>query len=429
MAPGLKDRLDALHNDPNFVVERDVTPDEIHRRLLDDLPVAGDAARSADYSLISYRVDGQPSLQTVVAIPPAGSGCGSYADFDLDRADPLQDVRGFAIHMGELLSGKMTDHFALLEKAGAGDGSLSSTPSPTPDMPHDYYILVLGDSVPWGQGLLEPQKMHALVRDAVAAQQGPTRCLQMAHSGAVIGVDSGGGPAAACDGEVPTSFPTIVQQCEAAPDTRVDLVILNGGINDIDIRYILNPFTERNDLADVTRRFCGTDMSTLLDCVLARFPVAKVIVTAYYPVLSSQSHLPLVDDFMLTLGMPVAPLTRFIDANLIFDRIVENAALFYEESTAALRAAVDAANAAAPGRAVFAAPAFTDDNAALAPDAWLFGIHPDLSPEDPAAAARHVSCDKCLKDWLRREQCYRASAGHPNVIGARKFADAILAAR
>jgi lysophospholipase L1-like esterase len=295
-------------------------------------------------------------------------------------------------------------------------------------MPHDYYILLLGDSVPWGQGLLEPQKMHEFVRDTIAARKGPTRCLQMAHSGAIIGVDSGGGPAAACAGEVPTSFPTILAQCEAAPDTDVDLVILNGGINDIDIRYILNPFTEREDLADVTRRFCGTDMSTLIDRALARFPAATIVVTSYYPVLSHASHVPLINDFMLTLGLPVAPLTRFLPENLIFDRIVENAALFYATSTSALRAAVGAANAAAPGRVLFAAPPFTDDNAALAPGAWLFGIKADLSPEDPVAAARRASCNACVADFLQREQCYRASAGHPNAIGARKFADAILAA-
>jgi lysophospholipase L1-like esterase len=292
-------------------------------------------------------------------------------------------------------------------------------------MPHDYYILVLGDSVTWGQGLLEGQKMHALVRDEMAAHKGPTRCLQLAHSGAIIGVDSGAA-AVSCDGEVPTSFPTILQQCDAAPDTDVDLVILNGGINDIDIRYILNPFTEPDDLADVTRRFCGTDMSALIARVLARFPVATVVVTSYYPVLSPESHLPLLDDFMLSVGMPVAPLTRFIDANLIFERIVNNCALFYEESTHALQAAVDAANAAAPGRVALAAPAFTDDNAALAPNAWLFGIKGDLTPEDPMAAARHASCNRCLNDFLRREQCYRASTGHPNIAGARQFADAIL---
>jgi len=290
-----------------------------------------------------------------------------------------------------------------------------------------YSMLVLGDSVTWGQGLLDGQKMHDIVRDKIAQTHGPVRALQLAHSGAVIGVDSGAA-SAACDGEVPTSFPTILQQCAAAPETDVNLVILNGGINDIDIRYILNPFTEREDLADVTRRFCGKDMAVLLDAVLARFPSAKVVATSYYPVLSAASHVHLVDDFMLTLGIPVTPLTRFVDENLIVERIVGNCELFFSESTAALTAAAAAANAEAQGRVSVAAPPFVDENAALAPHAWLFGIRADLSPEDPVAAARHASCDKCLEDFLMREQCYRASTGHPNVTGARKFADAILAA-
>jgi len=288
-----------------------------------------------------------------------------------------------------------------------------------------YKMLVLGDSVTWGQGLATNQKMHDLVRAKLSQTKGAVTCTMLAHSGAVIGVNSSGG-GAACDAEVPTSFPTILQQCANAPDASVDLVILNGGINDIDIRYILNPFTEEDDLADTTRRFCGTDMAALLDAALARFPSATLVVTSYYPILSQESHVPLIDDFMLTLGMPITPLTRFVEDHIVLARIIGNCETFYAESTAALKAAVDAR--AAAGRVVLAAPPFTDDNAALAPQAWLFGIKADLSPEDPVAAARHASCDRCLDDFLQREQCYRASCGHPNVTGAARFAEAILAA-
>jgi hypothetical protein len=208
----------------------------------------------------------------------------------------------------------------------------------------------------------------------------------------------------------------------------VNLVILNGGINDIDIRYILNPFTEQGDLKDTTRRFCGKDMSALLAAVLARFPAARVVVTSYYPILSPASRVDLFDDFMTTIGLPVSPLTDLIDDNIVYERIVSNCELFSAESTKALQGAVDAANARTPGRVALAAPLFTDDNAALAPGAWLFGINDDLSPQDPVAAARHGSCDKCTDDLFRREQCYRASCGHPNVAGAQQFAAAILAA-
>jgi lysophospholipase L1-like esterase len=290
-----------------------------------------------------------------------------------------------------------------------------------------YSMLTLGDSVTWGQGLPDGQKMHDIVRDTLAQTRGPVQSLLLAHSGAVIGVDSGA-PAGSCDGEVPTAFPTILQQCDAAPDPGVNLVILNGGINDIDIRYILNPFTEQDDLADTTRRFCGRDMAVLLDRALTRFRAARVVVTSYYPILSPASHVDVFDDFMLTMGLPIEPLTRLIDDTFIYERIVSNCELFFTESTTALQGAVDAANAQAPGRVGFAAPAFTEDNAALAPQAWLFGINDDLSPEDPVADARRVSCDKCTNDFLRLEQCYRASCGHPNLTGAQQFASAILAA-
>jgi lysophospholipase L1-like esterase len=291
----------------------------------------------------------------------------------------------------------------------------------------NYSILVLGDSVTWGQGLPAGQKMHDIVSDRLAQTHGPVQCFLLAHSGAVIGVDSGTSQDH-CDGEVPTAFPTILQQCDSAAATDADLVIVNGGINDIDIRYILNPFTEQDDLVDTTRRFCGKDMAVLLDRALARFTAAQIVVTSYYPILSQASHVGLFDDFMLTLGLPIEPLTRLIDDNLIYDRIVSNCELFYTESTSALQAAVDAANAQAAGRVALAVPPFTEDNAALASNAWLFGINADLSPEDPVAAARHASCDRCTDDFLRRQQCYRASAGHPNVTGAQQFGQAILAA-
>ncbi|HEX9366296.1 MAG TPA: hypothetical protein VF921_06705, partial [Vicinamibacterales bacterium] len=120
--PGLKDRLDALCTGPDAIVKCEGPPVDAaaHRQLLAALPVAGDAARVDDYTLISYRADGDPSLQTVLGIPPDGSGCGGYADFDLDLANSLQDVRGFLIHMGELLSGTMTDHLALHDELAQG---------------------------------------------------------------------------------------------------------------------------------------------------------------------------------------------------------------------------------------------------------------------------------------------------------------------
>jgi hypothetical protein len=41
--------------------------------------------------------------------------------------------------------------------------------------------------------------------------------------------------------------------------------------------------------------------------------------------------------------------------------------------------------------------------------------------------ARRPLCDAAETDLLKRFICHRASAGHPNVLGAQQFTQAILA--
>jgi hypothetical protein len=121
--PELHDWLEALSNDPKQPVYAEGPPHaDIHKRLLASLPIVAD--RTAGYGLLSYRAEGRPSLQAVIAIPPAGHPPRFYADFDLDLGNPLQDVVGFAIHMGELAGATQTDHLTLwkdLKKTAAGD--------------------------------------------------------------------------------------------------------------------------------------------------------------------------------------------------------------------------------------------------------------------------------------------------------------------
>jgi hypothetical protein len=58
--------------------------------------------------LTSFRAEGKPSMQVVVAVPPPDLA-HTYAEFDLDLGNPLQDVVGFFVHLGELLDGKPTN--------------------------------------------------------------------------------------------------------------------------------------------------------------------------------------------------------------------------------------------------------------------------------------------------------------------------------
>jgi hypothetical protein len=86
----------------------------MHRRLLDRAGVPG-------HRLQSFRQDGRNSMQVVVAYPPGEPADGSYyADIDIDLGNPLRDLEGFVIHMGELLSGGDTDHLKLHDALARG---------------------------------------------------------------------------------------------------------------------------------------------------------------------------------------------------------------------------------------------------------------------------------------------------------------------
>jgi len=296
-----------------------------------------------------------------------------------------------------------------------------------------HYLVTLGDSVHWGQGLRREHKLHAIVEAELARTDAGLVQHFLAHSGAIIGI---GATVARqrVDGEVPIAYPTLVQQVEAfvGDPANVVAVLVNGSINDIDIRNILNPFVSQTALRAMIEEHSYDSMRALLELVLARFgnPATRVIVTTYYPILSPVSR-PFGVPFLLaneglTLPSGIDPLAG---TNIVVAKCMQ----FWQESTTALADAVVAANATLTAPRVFLAdPGFTEDNAVFAGDPWLFGLANDplLSPEDEVVAERHAACDLAFPpaDWAARQQCYRASAGHPNVKGARKYADAILAA-
>ena len=60
-------------------------------------------------------------MQMVIAVPPVNSP-HTYAEFDIDLGNALQDVLGFVVHMGELLDGKPTNHLELRPKLAKTGG-------------------------------------------------------------------------------------------------------------------------------------------------------------------------------------------------------------------------------------------------------------------------------------------------------------------
>jgi hypothetical protein len=111
----LLDAMQTLSLDPKKPFYAEGPPRAaIHGRLLSTLPESADVKmRFTD--LLSFRGEGRPSMQVVIAVPPPDLP-HTYAEFDLDLGNPLQDVLGFFVHVGELLDGKPTNHLDMRKR-------------------------------------------------------------------------------------------------------------------------------------------------------------------------------------------------------------------------------------------------------------------------------------------------------------------------
>ncbi len=294
-------------------------------------------------------------------------------------------------------------------------------------------IVVLGDSVPWGQGLLDHHKYAHLVAAGLSA--GTTPAVEMyAHSGAII--DSSGklggevDPCDSCSHEIPLPAPTIRAQIRKVPSpASADFVLLNGGINDVDIHRVLNPLTRTQDLSRYVQDACYAGMKLLLAEASAAFVNAEwVVITGYYPYLSDKSDQSLIQDLLSIIGIS---LPEHLPADPLLRQVTRLAMQFWKESDAAIAQAVAETAARPPRKLVYVPGPLQEENSLFAADPWLFGLANGINPQDEVAQPRKAACDSCYKtppELMQHEQCRIASVGHPNVTGAQKYADAILAA-
>jgi len=294
-----------------------------------------------------------------------------------------------------------------------------------------YKIVVVGDSIAWGCGLTESEKFSTLVAQRVQQDNGGGIGVYSdvaAHTGAIIG-RTVTQPAPELPGEVPTSGPTVFQQVQklaARPSAPfVDLVLVDGGINDIGLNQIFD-WMSTVDIASACVQYCLDDMKQLLSAVGAGFPTARVVVTGYYAPLSNESADNLAERFIVgflaMFGFDAILAVKKSDLAKVYARC----ALFKSEANTRLAQAVSQTNAALGGapRFFFADPSFHSTNAVFASVPWVFGIGSDLSPEDGMRRERAVICASESGDD-GEVFCVRASMGHPNPMGAQAYAQAI----
>jgi hypothetical protein len=333
-------------------------------------------------------------------------------------------------------------------------------------MPNPTRVVLFGDSAVWGTGLKPPDKISGwLERSLPSRVKDTVKVTNHAQTGAGIGllpsVLAGirvfgnsptalpaqtlfGGPLPtliSVSQEIPGSVPTIAQQIGAfarTPDPDVDIVVLDGGINDVNVLEILLSASDAALDAAIELR-CEMEMGQLLALAADRFPNARIVVNGYWPILSDDSTMDgiravvcaaasipngLVTDM---LNVPLIPIEKVVK-----DALVANATRFHESSRIRLRNAVATANATIGTvrgmvRVQFVDPGFGPENAVGAGTPWLFGIGADGKPQDQMVGERAALCD-ANADFLSHFKCIFASIGHPNREGARQIAGEIVKA-
>jgi lysophospholipase L1-like esterase len=365
-----------------------------------------------------------------------------------------------------------------------------------------FRMLVLGDSVMWGQGLADEHKFSYLVRQWICEQRNSGNCQDKddvqihveAHSGAVIAKPEKDNQKKEEDrftrtnspirypGEVNNVYPTVWGQVDLAhryyldnsiPPEEVDLILVNGGINDMGAPSLLAPkllgFLAGN-INDSARKYCEDDMKLLLEKVANNFPNARIVVPGYFPLVSLNTPENLLMETIgyLFLGKkekannaeaieeesanPPNEVAASHKPSKSLVHMANRSRDWTVASNAALATAVKSFNSSRAGlpvtgnnspapppdasaRALFVPVLFSDENAYAAKSALLWKLirkGPDVVLEcaetnplknlianDELQTKRGCMCEQAGKrnDVI----CMRAGAFHPNVQGAELY--------
>jgi lysophospholipase L1-like esterase len=320
-------------------------------------------------------------------------------------------------------------------------------------------MLVLGDSILWGQGLKTEHKTWHHIK--VWLQRNASRPVVErieAHSGAIIERNSLTDNLTSSNREVNVGLPTINDQIDNAlrfysDPSQVDLVLLSGCGNDVGVQNLLNA-SSVGEVDEMIQAKCGMPMENLLRRIVRTFPSAQVIVTGYYPFFSEQTR----NDFVLKgLARRFFKTQRDGDVRMsskeVFERLKLNSKQWYDTSNTQIAEAVRKLNTEiGQERIAFARIDFPAAYSFAASQTRLWGFNRSpfrmallflsfgkvlLPSNDDVRKQRSASCDELYKTpenetpEEKRDRkalrlfCRYASLGHPNRKGSLLYADSI----
>ncbi|MEQ1607142.1 MAG: hypothetical protein ABL999_19935 [Pyrinomonadaceae bacterium] len=340
-------------------------------------------------------------------------------------------------------------------------GGLVRAFSQTQTRPFEF--LVVGDSVIWGQGLDESEKFYSLtaewLRREAFSRPRDVNLKVNAHSGSTLKFHAdeaekyrkiGREETFEFKPEVNVGFPSIWKQIEVAAEdyskagkTGADLIMLTGGITDITVAKLLDPFGDIKKLPPIIEKHLLHDMFDVIEHAAKLHPNALIAVVGYYPIISPKtSRSGMFNGWLESMSFPrflkpVAnnPLTRKVYFNRIGRTATTRSRLWIRESNRCLQTAVDKLNAKhSTPRAVFIESPITEETCLETPKTLLFRIHTNGKVEDKLYESRKTQCREALPKLKKETQinypvrlCEIAAVGHPNTAGSKAYAAAITA--
>ncbi|MEP6912663.1 MAG: SGNH/GDSL hydrolase family protein [bacterium] len=354
--------------------------------------------------------------------------------------------------------------------AGSASAECPGDVKPAPDDP--LQMLVLGDSIMWGQGLKPEQKFTWRVKCWLQEKTGrEVQTRVEAHSGALLSGASATPPRfKSNDGEVNLPFPTINEQVDNAlrfygeSRSKVDLILVDGCINDVDVSNLLNAGTTAEWMRERITTSCHAGTHDLLRRITDSFPNAHVMVTGYYRMISSDTE----DNAFIRLLVKKLNSGRSAAERMTYkelrEKLIALSELWYTVSTRGLSEAVSEINAelgekSLSPRVMFVEIEFWPEHSFSASNTLLWNFmfgSTNLSgfrkiiialslgtaaykPNDDVRESRIRSCNETFKapkgqketEPEKRDRknrlliCRYASLGHPNQMGALIYAEAI----
>jgi hypothetical protein len=320
----------------------------------------------------------------------------------------------------------------------------------------DFRMLVLGDSVLWGVGLRNENKIHTkivrwLETEVFRERRRAVKPFILAHSGARIQsafdkkkklLPAAGSP------EIGSSNPSILSQIDLAAEActrqgvspdKIELIIVNGGANDLQIHNLLVMVVPNKRIIRKASKFCYESMLLVLETIADNFPNALIMIPGYYQLISKETQAVELPKSLFGLvglrKLGTIVHTLFFRIHLVRDLLADRSAVWKKHSDLGLEAAVNELNRTHPvknppgqtehPRAVFVPSPFTPKNSYAAHETYVWELVDWGRSNDETRLERDQLCKLERRKGLGHFLCKKGAFGHPNVRGAHAYFEAI----